>query len=172
MAFGAFATSTAVAEPAARKKSPVALLLLLPGLFYLGLFFLVPLFSLVITSLQEPDPVLFGQFQNAFRWENYVTVLGQYWPQAVRSFGYAAVATLCALLIGFPLAYFIGITLRRWPLLQALALVLVIARSCCARSRGSSCSRTRARSSASCRRSRSCRATRRSRARRSRSCSV
>lgn len=127
MAFGAFATSTAVVEPAARKKSPVALLLLLPGLFYLGLFFLVPLFSLIITSLQEPDPVIFGQFQNAFRWENYVAVLEQYWPQAIRSFGYAALATLFALLIGFPLAYFIGITLRRWPLLQALALVLVIA---------------------------------------------
>ncbi|WP_169077939.1 ABC transporter permease [Microcella alkalica] len=127
MAFGAFATATTAAEPAARRKSPIALLLLLPGLFYLGLFFLVPLLSLVITSLQEPDPLIFGQYQNAFRWENYVTVLEQYWPQAVRSFGFAAVATLCALLIGFPLAYFIGITLRRWPLLQALALVLVIA---------------------------------------------
>jgi spermidine/putrescine transport system permease protein len=45
----------------------------------------------------------------------------------VRSFGFAALATIAALLIGFPLAYFIGITLRRWPLLQALALVLVIA---------------------------------------------
>ena len=93
MAFGAFATATTAAEPAARRKSPIALLLLLPGLFYLGLFFLVPLLSLVITSLQEPDPLIFGQYQNAFRWENYVTVLEQYWPQAVRSFGFAAVAT-------------------------------------------------------------------------------
>jgi len=127
MAFGAFATATAATEPAARRKSPIALLLLLPGLVYLGLFFLVPLLSLVITSLQEPDPLIFGQYQNAFRWENYFAVLEQYWPQAVRSFGYAALATLFALLIGFPVAYFIGITLRRWPLLQALALVLVIA---------------------------------------------
>lgn len=128
MAFGAFGTATAApVEPAARRRSPIALLLLLPGILYLGLFFLVPLISLVITSLQEPDPVIFGTFQNAFRWENYVAVLDQYWVQAVRSFGYAALATLCALLIGFPLAYFIGITLRRYPLLQALALVLVIA---------------------------------------------
>jgi len=128
MAFGAFSTTTASpVEPAVRRRSPVALFLLLPGILYLGLFFLVPLVSLVITSLQQPDPLIFGTFQNAFRWENYVAVLDQYWPQAVRSFGYAALATLCALLIGFPLAYFIGITLRPFPLLQALALVLVIA---------------------------------------------
>ena len=127
MAFTAFSSSTAVVEPAARRKSPVALFLLLPGIFYLILFFVTPLISLVITSLQEPDPLIFGQFQNAFNWQNYVVVLETYWQQAIRSAGYAALATLFALLIGFPLAYFIGITLRPYPLLQALALVLVIA---------------------------------------------
>ena len=127
MAFTAFSSSTAVVEPVARRKSPIALFLLLPGIFYLILFFVTPLISLVITSLQEPDPLIFGQFQNAFNWQNYVVVLETYWPQAIRSAGYAALATLFALLIGFPLAYFIGITLRPYPLLQALALVLVIA---------------------------------------------
>ncbi|MBX9471138.1 ABC transporter permease [Microcella sp.] len=127
MAFTAFSSSTAVVEPVARRKSPIALFLLLPGIFYLILFFVTPLISLVITSLQEPDPVIFGQFQNAFNWQNYVVVLETYWQQAIRSAGYAALATLFALLIGFPLAYFIGITLRPYPLLQALALVLVIA---------------------------------------------
>ncbi len=127
MAFTAFSSSTAVVEPVARRKSPIALFLLLPGIFYLILFFVTPLISLVITSLQEPDPLIFGQFQNAFNWQNYVVVLETYWQQAIRSAGYAALATLFALLIGFPLAYFIGITLRPYPLLQALALVLVIA---------------------------------------------
>lgn len=127
MAFTAFSSSTAAVEPVARRKSPVALFLLLPGIFYLILFFVTPLISLMITSLQEPDPVIFGQFQNAFNWQNYVTVLETYWQQSLRSVGYAALATLFALLIGFPLAYFIGITLRPYPLLQALALVLVIA---------------------------------------------
>lgn len=127
MAFTAFSSSTAVVEPVARRKSPIALFLLLPGIFYLILFFVTPLISLVITSLQEPDPLIFGQFQNAFNWQNYVIVLETYWQQSLRSVGYAALATLFALLIGFPLAYFIGITLRPYPLLQALALVLVIA---------------------------------------------
>lgn len=127
MAFTAFSSTTAAAEPVARRKSPVALFLLLPGIFYLVLFFVTPLISLVITSLQVPDPAFFGVFQNAFNWQNYVFVIETYWQQSLRSVGYSALATLFALLIGYPVAYFIGITLRRFPLLQGLALVLVIA---------------------------------------------
>jgi spermidine/putrescine transport system permease protein len=127
MAFTAFSSSTSAAEPTVRRKSPIALFLLLPGIFYLILFFVTPLISLVITSLQTPDPLVFGRFVNAFNWQNYVAVIELYGEQSVRSAGYAALATLCALLIGFPLAYFIGITLRPYPLLQSLALVLVIA---------------------------------------------
>lgn len=127
MAFTAFSNSTTAAEPVVRRKSPIALFLLLPGIFYLILFFVTPLISLVITSLQVPDPTVFGRFVNALNWQNYVTVIELYGEQSVRSAGYAALATLCALLIGFPLAYFIGITLRPYPLLQSLALVLVIA---------------------------------------------
>ncbi len=127
MAFTAFSSSTAAAEPVVRRKSRVALFLLLPGIFYLILFFVTPLISLIITSLQAPDPLIFGQFVNAFNWQNYAIVIETYGEQAVRSAGYAALATFFALLIGFPLAYFIGITLRPYPLLQSLALVLVIA---------------------------------------------
>lgn len=127
MAFTAFSSSTAAAEPVVRRKSRVALFLLLPGIFYLILFFVTPLISLIITSLQAPDPLIFGQFVNAFNWQNYAIVIETYGEQAVRSAGYAALATFFALLIGFPLAYFIGITLRPFPLLQSLALVLVIA---------------------------------------------
>jgi len=129
MAFGAFGgTIAAPAEPAVRKRSRVALFLLLPGILYLALFFLAPLLSLVITSFQAP--VEFGdigQYQTAFRWENYTTVIGTYAPHILRSFVFAATATVAALLFSFPLAYFIGVTLRRFPLAQALALTLVIA---------------------------------------------
>ncbi|MCU1406977.1 MAG: transporter permease [Glaciihabitans sp.] len=128
MAFAAFSGGTTTAEPAVRRKSPVALILLLPGLAYLVLFFLTPLVSLVLTSLQAP--VEFGdvgQFQPAFKWENYVAVVDTYWPHFLRSFAYAIAATVFALLISFPLAYFIGVKARAWPLLQALMLTLVIA---------------------------------------------
>ena len=131
MAFGAFQSSVAgkqVATPALQKKSPVALWLLLPGVLYLILFFLTPLFSLVITSFQEPVVGGFpGEFQTAFRWENYVEVVSTYSSHIGRSFLYATLATLFALLLGYPIAYVIGVKLRGYPLLQALSLVLLIA---------------------------------------------
>jgi spermidine/putrescine transport system permease protein len=129
VAFGAFSSATPVAaEPAARRRSPIALFLLLPGALYLSLFFLVPFVSLILTSLQTPREFGdIGQYDYAFKWENYVTVIQTYWPHIVRSFGYAAIATVLALLFSYPLAYFIGVKLRRFPLWQALALTLVIA---------------------------------------------
>lgn len=128
MAFAAFATTTGPGEEVERRRSPVALLLLLPGILYLVLFFLTPLVSLVLTSLQTPsatgEP---GAYDPAFQWQNYVTVINEYLPHILRSFGYALIATVLALAFSYPLAYFIGVKARRWPLLQSLMLVLVIA---------------------------------------------
>jgi spermidine/putrescine transport system permease protein len=128
MAFGAFATAGPAADVAPRRRSWVALVLLLPGIAYLALFFLAPLISLVLTSFEQP--VEFGdigQYETAFRWQNYLDVIGLYGPHILRSFFYALLATVFALLFSYPLAYFIGVTLRRFPLLQALGLTLVIA---------------------------------------------
>jgi spermidine/putrescine transport system permease protein len=128
MAFGAFTAAPPVAASVPRRRSRVALFLLLPGVLYLALFFLAPLISLILTSFQAPAEFGdIGQYQTAFRWENYLTVLGSYWPHVVRSFGCAAAATILALLFSYPLAYFIAVRLRRFPLWQALGLVLVIA---------------------------------------------
>ena len=127
MAFSAFATGAAK-EQAPRRKSKIALLLLLPGILYLALFFLVPMVSLVMTSLQQPAPNGdIGEFVTAFKWENYTEVIGTYGEHILRSFFYALLATIFALLFSYPLAYFIGVKARRWPLLQNLMLVLVIA---------------------------------------------
>ena len=128
MAFAAFGSTGTAVEQAPRRRSRVAIILLLPGLLYLVLFFLTPLISLVLTSLQAP--VEFGdvgQYQAAFKIENYALVIEQYWPHFLRAFGYAIAATFFALVISYPLAYFIGVTARKWPLLQALMLTLVIA---------------------------------------------
>lgn len=128
MAFGAFAGETVIVEQP-RRKSRAALWLLLPGVVYLAATYLAPLISLVITSLKTPDLVNFdvGRYLYAFDIGNYAHVLGQYGAIIARSFGYSALATVFALLISYPLAYFIGVSLRRYPLWQAVALILVIA---------------------------------------------
>jgi spermidine/putrescine transport system permease protein len=100
----------------------------LPGLFYLGLFFITPFASLITTSLQAP--VLgggIGVYQPGLEFGNYVFVVTEYFDQIVRSFVYATFATLLALAISYPIAYFIGVKARDKPVLQALLLTLVIA---------------------------------------------
>ncbi|WP_210479007.1 ABC transporter permease [Naasia sp. SYSU D00948] len=130
MALPAFAGASAPATGrggAARRSGRVALLLLLPGIAYLLLFFLAPLLSLVMTSLQSPSETVFGQYDFTFNWANYLQVVGQYGEQIGRSFLYALLATVFALLFSYPLAYFLGVNLRGRPILQSLLLVLVVA---------------------------------------------
>jgi spermidine/putrescine transport system permease protein len=115
----------ATAQP---RKSRIVLLLLLPGLLYLGLFFITPFAALITTSLQEP--VLgggIGQYQPGLEFGNYAFVVGEYLEQIIRSFIYATVATLLALAFSYPIAYFIGVKARNYPILQGLMLTLVIA---------------------------------------------
>ncbi len=128
MAFGAFAGEAVVVEQP-RRKSRAALWLLLPGVVYLAATYLAPLISLVVTSLKTPDLVNFdvGRYVYGFDVANYAHVFSTYGPIIARSFGYSALATIFALLISYPLAYFIGVSLRKYPLWQALALILVIA---------------------------------------------
>lgn len=127
MAFAAFG-SNAPTTKGQTKSGRVVLALLLPGLIYLALFFAIPLVSLVLTSLQEPDGSgAIGKYQSALNFGNYVETVAKYLPQIGRSFGYALVATIIALLISYPLAYYIGVKLRGRPMLQRMMVTLVIA---------------------------------------------
>ena len=132
MAFAAFSHGGGGAKKARSSanngSSKVAWLLLMPGLLYLAVFFIAPLFSLIATSLQTMDISSgFPIYNYGLEFKNYVDVVTQYGPQIFRSFFYALIATVAALVISYPLAYFIGVKARRFPLLQSLMLTLVIA---------------------------------------------
>jgi spermidine/putrescine transport system permease protein len=110
------------------KSSKVAFILLAPGMIYLGLFFLTPLVSLVITSLKTASFTgEIGMYDFGFQISNYAYAINTYLPQILRSFTYALIATFLALIVSYPIAYFIGVKARAKPLLQALLLTLVIA---------------------------------------------
>jgi spermidine/putrescine transport system permease protein len=123
--------SSAAPKPQAAstlKSGRIAWVLLLPGLLYLAMFFLIPLVSLLITSVMTPDPSgAYGIYNYGFDLSSYQHVIVDYLPQIGRSFLYAFAATVIALLISYPLAYFVGIRLRSRPLIQKLTLTLVIA---------------------------------------------
>ena len=113
------------AEVRNRSRRRILLLLLVPGLLWLAVFFVVPLVTLLGTSTQTPAPSgETGAFVQTFDFGNYARVISDYQEQFVRSFVYAALATLLTLLIAYPLAYTIAFRAGRW---RNLLLVLVVA---------------------------------------------
>jgi spermidine/putrescine transport system permease protein len=108
--------------PARLKEAGLPYLLLLPGLGWLAIFFLVPLFIMVLESLKT------GTIDTGFTltWEfsNYTEALSDYNEQFLRSFEYAGLATLFALLIGYPLAYVIAF--RGGKYRNALLLAVIV----------------------------------------------
>ena len=99
--------------------------LLLPGMAWLTVFFVLPLGSLFATSLQSPvsDNPDDGYYFN-WNFANYPEALSRYGEQFLRSFVYAGLATVLALAIAYPLAYFIAFKAGRY---KALMLVLIAA---------------------------------------------
>ncbi|MFB7475627.1 ABC transporter permease [Kitasatospora sp. NPDC056184] len=111
----------AAAPRARRRLTPYWLLL--PGIAWLVVFFAVPMVYQASTSLQT------GSLEDGFRvtWHlaTYWDALVEYKWHFVRSFGYAATATVLCLAIGYPLAYTIAFKVnRRW---RNVLLILVIA---------------------------------------------
>jgi spermidine/putrescine transport system permease protein len=86
-------------------------LLLGPGTIWLVLFFVVPLFYMARLSLESG---IVGNLEFDWHWANYSDALQLYDTQFVRSFVYAGLATLFALLIAYPLAYAIAFKVGRW----------------------------------------------------------
>ena len=107
-----------------RRSSRLAYLLLTPAGLWLGVFFVVPLVSLVSTSLYDPSGSLELGYAMTGHVQNFLTVLTDYREQLLRSLLYAGAATLACVLLGYPLAYAIAFKAGRW---RNLMLVAVIA---------------------------------------------
>jgi spermidine/putrescine transport system permease protein len=107
-----------------RRSGRTGYLLLLPGLLWLVIFFVVPTIQLVATGLYDPAGSLDTGYAMTWAFGNYWDVLVQYQEQFLRSFGYALIATIACVLLGYPLAYAIAFKSGRW---KNLMLVLVIA---------------------------------------------
>ena len=105
-----------------RHRGLVPYLLLAPGLAWLALFFLVPTYYLANTSLQSGS--LDAGYAFTWAWENYSDAISTYHEQLVRSLEYAGIATVVALAVSYPLAYFIAFRGGRW---KGLLLLLIIA---------------------------------------------
>ncbi|MEU6645597.1 ABC transporter permease [Saccharomonospora sp. NPDC046836] len=113
-----------VERPPRTRRRGLPFLLLLPGGLWLLLFFVVPSVQLAATSLYDRSGSLETGYRQAFAFGNYVDAVAEYWPHLLRSAGYAGIATVICLLLGYPLAYAIAQKAGRW---RTLLLVCVIA---------------------------------------------
>jgi spermidine/putrescine transport system permease protein len=108
--------------PASLKKAGLPYLLLLPGLGWLLIFFLIPLVYMAFESLKTGT--LDTGYLFDWNFSNYGDAIRDFDEQFLRSFYYAGLATLIALVIGYPLAYVIAFRGGRWR--NALLLAVIV----------------------------------------------
>ncbi len=96
-------------------------LLLAPGLLWLGIFFLIPLVFLGYQSLQSG---IYPNFEFTWEFSNFTEAFSDYRAQLGRSFLYAALATTAALLLAYPLVYWIAFRAGAW---RNFFLLLIVA---------------------------------------------
>ena len=94
------------------RRRLVPYFLLGPGLIWLILFFVIPLYFMGRLSLESGS--LETGFQFTWEWSNFTDSLSRFDSQFLRSFLYAGTATVFALLIGYPLAYAIALRGGAW----------------------------------------------------------
>lgn len=103
-----------------RHKTVTPYLLLLPGMAWLALFFLLPLGFLGYQSLQSGS---LGNYSFSWEFSNYTEAFTDYRPQLFRSITYAGISTVIALLLAYPLVYWIAFRGGRWKNLFLLFIV-------------------------------------------------
>jgi spermidine/putrescine transport system permease protein len=105
-----------------RRRKLLPYVILAPGLLWLIVFYLVPAITQGYVSLQS------GNFEVGYtfdwNWSTYSDALSTYDKQFLRSIEYAAVATVIALVISFPLAYFLAFKAGRWRNFMLLLIFL------------------------------------------------
>jgi spermidine/putrescine transport system permease protein len=94
--------------------------LLGPGILWLILFFVVPMYFMGRLSLESG---IFPSFQFDWNFSNYSDALSGYDTQFIRAFTYSAAATAIALVISYPLAYAIAFRGGKWKNAMLLAVV-------------------------------------------------
>ena len=113
----------AVEAEKGRRRFRTAHLLLLPGMLWLVIFFVIPTVQLGATGLYDPEGSLDTGYVMTWAFGNYGDVLEQYRDEFVRSFVYALIATIACVLLGYPLAYAIAFKAGRWKNLMLLAVI-------------------------------------------------
>ncbi len=106
-----------------RRPGLQTLILIFPSLFWLIVFFTLPLIIVFVYSFLKRGP--YGQIVWEFNLENYVRFFDPlYLKIFVRSFKIAGITTVLCFLLGYPMAYWIATRPPKWR--NTLLLLLMI----------------------------------------------
>lgn len=105
-----------------RHHSLKAFSVLSPCIFWIGVFFLLPLLFMAVYSFLQRG--LYGGVSWVFTWENYTRFLDPlYLKILLRTFRISLLTTVILLLVGYPMAYRIARAEKRW---RNILLFLVV----------------------------------------------
>jgi hypothetical protein len=110
------------ASTAQRRPGPGAWLFFTPLLLWLLIFVIAPTFLLIVMSFAERDSL--GRIVYNFTFENYLRAFDWVWMKIfLTSIWYAFLTTVICVILGYPVAYFIGRSPERW---RNLLIILVM----------------------------------------------
>jgi spermidine/putrescine transport system permease protein len=104
--------TTSTANLRAGRRVPY--LLILPGIIFLFVFFIVPLITLFKISLSNKPDRLRPEYDFTWAWDNFSQAFTRFGGHLTRAFLFAAVATILCALIAYPIAYFIAFKAGRY----------------------------------------------------------
>ncbi|WP_426572678.1 ABC transporter permease [Aquihabitans sp. McL0605] len=103
-----------MASSGLRKRRFLPYGLITPGMLWLILFFLVPMWTLLKIALSTKPNAFLPEYDLTWRWANFSDATSRFQPELIRSFAYAGIATVLCIIIGYPLAYFLAFRAGRW----------------------------------------------------------
>ena len=107
-----------------RSRRLAPYVLLIPGLAWLTIFFIIPLVQLGAVSLQSGFPGYPGYYYRDVNVGNYASALTEFGAHFGRSILYAGLATLFTFCLAYPLAYTMAFKAGRW---RNVMLICVVA---------------------------------------------
>lgn len=102
------------ADRSLREGRKIPYWLALPAMGFMFVFFIVPVISLLKSSLSTKPDRFKPRYEFTWEWDNYREAFTRFGGHLARSFLFAGAATALCILIAYPVAYFIAFKMGKW----------------------------------------------------------
>ncbi|CAB4364767.1 MAG: ABC transporter permease subunit [Actinobacteria bacterium] len=102
------------ADRSLREGRKIPYVLAIPAMAFMFVFFIIPLISLLKSSLSTKPDRFKPHYAFTWEWSNYSDAFTRFGGHLLRSFAFAGAATLLCIVVAYPVAYFIAFKMGRW----------------------------------------------------------